>query len=326
MGGWYDSMASEDFSRARTREFLSRLSSFLAPGREGLLPLDEVRAIVRPGAESYEGVKAVPLDLIVGSEGRYRDFDRHFLPRHEHLRSRWMRIDTAHYEETPLPPVRLYEIGGVYFVRDGNHRVSVARLRGQAHIDADVSLLDAEVRLAPGMTLEELKREVLVAEKRRFYETTRFLELTGDADLDFSSPGRYDEIREHILVHKYYINQGQKEEISFDEALRSWYRGLYAPAVEEIESGSLLPRFPGRTRADLYVFIVRHWDELKRKYGVDLELAEAARDYDQRFGASFFERLAGALAAALGCLIEPALRRLGLSKRAGLGGKSSRTP
>jgi len=299
VGGWYESMAEEDFARARTRELLSRISGLLDPGRESLLPLDEVLALLKPAGETYVGMESVDVDKIVGSEGRYRDFNRHFLPRKEHLKSRWMSIDMANYEDVPLPPVRLYEIGGLYFVRDGNHRVSVARLRGQASIDAEVTRLDAQVPLRQGMTLEELKREVLGYEKRRFYERTGFGAATGDEGLDFSSPGRYDAVLEHILVHKYYVNQNLSRELSLAEAIWSWYENVYRPIVLAIEEEGLLSRFPGRTASDLYVFIVRHWDELKRKYGLEYPISEAARDYGARYGSSPSARALGALAASL---------------------------
>lgn len=306
MSNWYENLAAEDFSRARTRELLSRIGRLLDHSKDSLLSLEEVKAILKPGGETYEGLKAVPLDLIVGSEGRYRDFNRHFLPRHDHLKQRWVRVDMAHYAEVPLPPVRLYEIGGVYFVRDGNHRVSVARMRGQECLDAEVSSLDAEVQLRPGMTIEELKAEVLDYEKKRFYDKTDFGRLTGDEELSFTSPGRYDEILEHILVHKYFINQGKKEEIRFDLALGSWYRNVYSPIIDIIREQGLLSRFPRRTASDLYVYIVRYWDDLKKKYGLAYPVADAAKDFSQLYGKSRAERfrlrsknLAGRLLALL---------------------------
>jgi hypothetical protein len=284
MNPWSNSQAGEDFSRARTRALLSRIASLLGPSRDRLLPLDQVKALLRPIGEVYEGIRPVSVKLIVGSEGRYRDFNRHFLPRHERLRSRWMSIDIAHYEEIPLPPIRLYEIGGLFFVRDGNHRVSVAALRGQEQIDAEVTSLDAELRLRPGMTIEELAQEVISWEKLRFYEETSFLGLTGDDGLDFTSPGRYDEVLEHIKVHKYYINESRKEELPFWQALVSWYANVYQPIVVGITELDIVARFPARTASDLYVFIVNHWDKLKRKYGIDVPIEAAARDYRDRYG------------------------------------------
>jgi hypothetical protein len=288
---WYEGLASEDFSRARTKEFLSRISLLLDPSRDRLLSLDEVKKVLKPGGEVYKGIQAVPLELIVGSEGRYRDFNRHFLPRHDYLKTRWVRVDLAHYAEVPLPPVRLYEIGGVYFVRDGNHRVSVAKMRGQYSLDAEVSSLDAEAKLRPGMTMEELKREIVDYEKREFYEKTEFGKLTGDDHLEFSSAGRYEEILEHILVHKYFVNQGRSDEIPLDAAIYSWYENVYRPIIGAIEELGLLARFPGRTASDLYVYIVKYWGELKEKYGLGVPLEDAAKGFNAKYGTSGYARL-----------------------------------
>jgi hypothetical protein len=299
MPAWFESMAEDDFNRARTQELLSRVSGLLDPGRDRLLPLEEVLAILKPVGETYVGIEAVPVDQIVGSEGRYRDFNRHFLPRRDFLRSRWMSVDMAHYQDKPLPPIRIYEVGGLYFVRDGNHRVSVARMRGQTSIDAEVTRLDTVVELKPGMTLDEMKREVLAFEKRNFYEKTSYGELTGDQELEFTSPGRYDQVVEHILVHKYYANQSLPKEMSFSEALLSWHDNVYKPIIEAIRENGLLSRFPGRTASDLYMYISQHWDELKRKYGLGYSLGEAARDYSERFGSSPISRLVSRLITPL---------------------------
>jgi len=315
MAGWFENMAEDDFARARTRELLSRIARLLDPERENLLPFEDVKAILKPGGETYVGMEAVPVDSIIGSEGRYRDFNRHFLPRREFLRSRWISIDMAHYNDVPLPPVRIYEVGGVYFVRDGNHRVSVARMRGQMMIDAEVTRLDTVVDIKPGMTLDELRRKVLAYEKKNFYEKTEYGSLTGDERLDFTSPGRYDEILEHVLVHKYYLNQNVPKELSFADALWSWHENVYQPVVSAIEEEGLLSRFPDRTASDLYMFIVQHWDELKRKYGLGYSIDEATRDYGKRFGSSPLSRIRSRAAAALGRLLERMNVKHGAEKR-----------
>jgi len=164
----YSEQAQEDFSRARTREFLSRVQGFLDPGRKRLLSLEEVRSILKPEGETYIGMRAVPIDRIVGSEGRYRDFNRHFLPRFDHLQPRWVRVNLAHYKAISLPPIQLYEAGGLYFVRDGNHRVSVARMQGALAIDAEVVSLNTRVSLEPAMGLEDLRKAVIQYEKDTF--------------------------------------------------------------------------------------------------------------------------------------------------------------
>jgi hypothetical protein len=214
------------------------------------------------------------------------DFNKYFLPKSEHLRARWEKVDTARITDVILPPIQLYEIGGVYFVRDGNHRVSVARSQGVDMIDAEVTSLSSEIKIAPSMTTSDLQKAVIDYEKKLFYQKTDFGKLTDCYDLDFSATGRYDEIYNHILVHKYFVNQNFSHEISFSDALISWYNNVYQPIIGIIREEKLYHNFPNRTESDLYVWIAQHWDFLKKKYGVNYSLADAAKDFAQKYGRS----------------------------------------
>jgi hypothetical protein len=276
---------SDDFSRARGKAMLSRIQYFLNTDRDRLLSFNDVKDILKPTNQVYKGTQTVPLKLIIGSEGRYRAFNKYFLPKSEHLRSRWERVDEAHIKDITLPPIQLYEIGGVYFVRDGNHRVSVARTQNVEYIDAEVISLATEISITPSMTIEALTKALIAYEKNIFYEKTEFGKLTGCGDLDFTTPGRYDVIYNHILVHKYFLNEHNSGEIPFPKALTSWYNRVYCPVIDIITEQRLLPLFPGRSPSDLYVWLVKHWDFLKRKYGV-YSLAEAARDFSGKYGQS----------------------------------------
>jgi hypothetical protein len=286
--------AMDDFNNAKNRAFFSRIQHFMHKDRDKLLSFHDVKEILKPKNQVYRGMQAVPIALIVGSEGRYRDFNKAFLPRRNHLRARWMRVDVARLENINLPAIQLYEIGGVYFVRDGNHRVSVARSQGVEQIDAEVISLSSEISITPQMTADELKAAVVEYEKKIFYEKTNFGELTGFYDFDFTMPGRYDAIYNHILVHKYYMNEGKQEEIPFSEALVSWYNNVYQPIARIIKEQWLVLNFPGQSTGDLYVWIVKHWDFLKKKYGV-YSLPDAARDFSIKYGQNqhgFFRFLA----------------------------------
>ncbi len=280
----FDALAKEDFNRARTRQIFGRLLSLLKNEKDQLMSLQEVKALLRPTSESYRGMKTVPIAQIVGSEGRYQDFNRTFLPRHSHLKGRWVSVDKAHHQQIILPAVTLYEIGGVYFVRDGNHRVSVARLQGVEFIDAEVISLGSRLAIDPGMNVERLKQAVIGLECKEFLKQTRLDSLRPGMGMDFSATGRYDEIIRHINGHKYYMNLGESEEISFKQAMLSWYDNVYEPIVRLIETEDMLRHFPGRTASDLYVWVVRHWDELKRKYGQSFPLQEAVQDFTNRYG------------------------------------------
>ena len=118
--------AQEDFVKARNKAWVNDLQNLMNPDKKKLLSFNDVKKILKPQNEVYAGLKVVPIKKIVGSEGRYNDFDNHFLPRSNELKQRWMNVDEAHLSDVVLPPIQLYELGGLYFVRDGNHRVSVA--------------------------------------------------------------------------------------------------------------------------------------------------------------------------------------------------------
>jgi hypothetical protein len=291
MKSFVDQMATEDFNRVRSKEVFGRILNMLTPQNQELLSLDEVKRLLQPKSETYRGIQQVPIDRIVGSEGRYRDFNNRFLPRHEFMRHRWERVDKAHLSDVILPAIRLYEIGGVYFVRDGNHRVSVAASQGVMEIDAEVVSLDSEIELPPDVTKEKLLRAVIDYEKQQFYEKTGFDKLIPDYDLVFTAPGRYDEIIRHISGHKYFINQNRDAEIPFSDALVSWYENVFRPIIDIINEERLLSRFPGRTAADLYVWIVKHWHQLKERFGDYVSAKDAAIDFSDRYGKSVWQQI-----------------------------------
>jgi hypothetical protein len=276
--------SAEDFSKAKNKATLTRIQHFMHTDKDRLLSFNDVKEILKPKNQVYQGMQIVAVKLIVGSEGRYQDFNRYFLPKAEHLRERWQRVDQAQLKSITLPPIQLYEIGGAYFVRDGNHRVSVAKSQGIASIDAEVISLSSEIPIKPNQTIDDLREGLVSYEKAIFYEKTNFDALTGDDNLDFSVPGRYDVIYNHILVHKYFINQGISEEISFSDALVSWYKNVYEPVMRIIRSEWIQLDFPGNKPSDLYVWIVKHWDFLKKKYGVHYSLSKAARDFTVKYG------------------------------------------
>jgi transcriptional regulator len=271
--------AQEDFFRARNKAWINEMQHVMHPDKKCLLSLNDVKKILKPKNEVYIGLKTVPIKKIVGSEGRYNDFDNHFLPRSNELKQRWVNIDQAHLSDIVLPPIQLYELGGLYFVRDGNHRVSVAKAQGVEFIDAEVISLQSEVQLPSDVRLDTLLTEVIRYEKRVFYNETSFGDLTDYWDLDFTAAGRYDVIYNHILVHKYYMNEQQNTEIDFSDALISWFKTVYLPVIAVIDKYKLLSDFKNRTKSDIYVWIVKHWDKLKQKNGNDFSLDEAARDF-----------------------------------------------
>lgn len=276
--------SEEDFAKARNKALFNEIQHFLTPEETRLLSLSEMKKLLKPTGEVYQGVKAVPVELIVGSEGRYKDFDNHFFPKSIHLRQRWENVDRAHLEDVILPPVNLYELGGLYFVRDGNHRVSVAKAQGVESIDAEVVSLQSEIKLKKSTTIGQMIKQVIQYEKRVFYGETNFGDITDCWNLDFTATGQYDVIYNHLLIHKYYINQNQETEIDFQTAVESWYKNVYLPLLSVIKKHHILRKFRGRTPSDMYVWIIKYWDELKQKFGNDYSLDKAAEDFKKEYG------------------------------------------
>ncbi len=286
-----DSQTETDFSKARNKALFNEIQHLLSPEEASLISLNDVKQLLKPKAETYQGMKVIPIDKIVGSEGRYKDFDNHFFPKSNFLKQRWERVDEAAIKDIILPPIKVYELSGVYFVRDGNHRVSVAKARGTEFIDAEVVSLQSEIKLKNPNNMADIIKQIVNYEKRVFYSETCFGDITDYWCLDFSTPGRYDVIFNHILTHKYYINQNKEEEVTMEEAILSWFNTVYLPLVTSIRKKHILHNFPKRTLADMYVWIVRYWDELKQKFGDEIPIDEAVVDFDKKYKIPFFKRI-----------------------------------
>jgi len=282
-----NSQARDDFNKARSKATISNILNAMTPEKQNLLSLGDIRKLIKPKSETYIGMKAIDIDLIIGSEGRYNDFNRTFLPKKEFIRNRWESIDKAHLKSVILPPIKLYEIGGSYFVRDGNHRVSVAKLQGVKSIDAEVIRLDTEIPLRPKMTQSEIEKAIIQYEKDHIFLNTELKFIVKYEELFFTAPGRFYEILRHIQGHKYFLNEDTEEEISFIDAGISWYNNLYVPIIIIVRDEHILNRFPGRTESDLYMWIIKHWDELKTRNGNNFSLQDAAASFSLEYGKSY---------------------------------------
>mgnify|MGYP004503325497 FL=1 len=270
--------AESDFARARNKALFNEIQHLLTPEEAAMISLKAVRKVIKTQSETYIGMKVIPINKIVGSEGRYKDFDNQFFPKRSIIRERWEHVDEAVIKDIVLPPIKVYELGGLYFVRDGNHRVSVAKAKGVEFIDAEVVSLQTEIKLSPVRTLAGMMKQIIAYEKRNFYFETNFGDITDYWVLDFSTAGQYDVIYNHILTHKYFINQNKKEEIPMEDAILSWFNNVYLPVVTTIQKYKIMKYFKKNTISDLYVWIIRFYDELKKKFGDELPLDQIVYD------------------------------------------------
>ena len=256
-------LAKQDFERAVTRAFWRKILARITGENNELLPFDEVRQQLPLRGQHYTGLKQVPINKILGSIGRYHEFDRAFLPTQTRTKDRWISIGKAHYDMIDLPPVDLYKIGEVYFVKDGNHRVSVARERGQEFIDAYVTEIDSPVWLTADTTVDDIAKK---KEQAKFFLQTHLDELRPDAHIELTVPQLYSRLLEHIDVHRWYLGEREGKEIPYQEAVTSWYDTVYIPLVEDIRDHGLLQSFPGVTETDLYLWVVEYQGYLREAF------------------------------------------------------------
>ncbi len=269
-------LAESEYKQALRKAFWRKVASLVTGEKNELLPFDEVRERLPMKGQSYLGLREVEVNKIVGSMGRYRDFDRAFLPIQTGTRDRWISVDSAHIEQVPLPPVDLYKIGEVYFVRDGNHRVSVARGRGQIMIDAFVTEIIVSVPLTADTDVDDL---VLKQEMAVFLEETRIKSLIPEAEIELTLPGEYKRMLEHINTHRWFMGEQKGHEVTFGEALVSWFYDVYMPLVLVIRAVDLEQEFPGRTEADLYLWIVEYQWYRRQAYRGKASIEAAAREF-----------------------------------------------
>lgn len=278
---WAKVQAREGFSRARRKALWEAVVDVLTQRPGELLPLEEIRTRLNVRGSVYRGHQSVPLNKIVGSEGRYADFDRRFLPRRERSADRWMNINRLQDRDIDLPPVDLYKIGDVYFVKDGNHRISVARERGQLEIDAYVTEYEVDVPLDASFSMRDL---LLMEEYSDFLDWTGLARLRPQQRIVLSALGGYLVVLNHINTHRYYLALERSGPVSADQAVLSWYDHVYQPVVEAIRKHNILRYFPGRTAADLYLWIMTHRHYLREQQGADPGAEAATLDYAARFG------------------------------------------
>lgn len=273
--------ATQEFDQALAKAYWERIIATLTREPDTLLPFDEARKRLRIRGERYRGFQTIPLRKIVGSVDRYADFNRHFLPNQHHTQERWTAIAQAQYEFRELPPIQVYQVGDVYFVRDGNHRVSVARKRRQEFIDAEVIECDVPISLDEDDSVEDL---IIKGEYASFLAATDLHRVRPDHyEILFTAPGRYDRLLDHIAKRQYFLGLKFGRDVPWEEAVGSWYDRLYQRVVDETREHRVLDRFPGRTEADLYLWIMDHRYFLTQKSGADPGSELSAIDFARRF-------------------------------------------
>jgi len=295
------SSSNAEFRKARWKAFIRSFVRLVRGTSVELLSFDEVRTHLRLNRARDLGLRQIELDKIVGSVGRYRDFDREFLPLRREQEQRWRRVYDLNNAFAGLPPIEVFKVSDVYFVRDGNHRVSVARANGLRSIEASVTEYAAPVPLTAQDTLDEV---LIRMEAADFFATTQLDRIRPEQDVRFTNPGRYVLLLEHIHVHRYLKEVEQSCSIPYAQAVASWYDKVYLPLVLEIRERRILKAFAGRTESDLYAWLVLHRAELEAHYGFgEVDDAEVVEELERRASRSLLD---GVRRTLLGGKPEPA--------------------
>lgn len=270
----YD-IAVQDFQRARRMATIQQILARLQGKSDTLLCYNEIRRQLQAGSAVKRGLQEIPLDKIVGSVGRYQDFTRSFLPKNDSNKERWARIKAAITDMRGIPPIDVYQLGEVYFVNDGNHRVSVARQLGVETISAYVT----EIEIRVPLTAEDDPDEIICkARYTDFLEKTNIDKLCPGANLMMTFCGQYHVLLKQIETECRLI--GDQEELlcerdNWDTAVVNWYNDVYLPVVQNVRDLGGMRRFPERTEADIYVLLSERREELEEALGwhIDPEIA-----------------------------------------------------
>ena len=258
--------AQYDFSRARRRRTFARLASRLrrADDVNHILPFEEVvRALGRTG-ERRLGLQLIELDSIVGTVDRSQEFDRSFRPTSPRVRERWQRINLAQRKGEAMPPIDVYRIGELHFVKDGHHRVSVAHALGHRDINAYVTEVLTQVGADRQIRMRDLP---LKSHQRLFFERVP-LGPEERRRIHLKDEWRYAALAEAVEAWGFRASQARGQEMSRREVAESWLRDEYEPVVEMLREAQLVPKDTTETEAYMKVAHLRYlilrtheWDD-----------------------------------------------------------------
>lgn len=269
----HPAMPASGWQQARRAAFVEDALAALAGRSSDLFDFEQVSDKLGLSTACFRDLQTVPLDRIVGSVGRYAEFTRAFLPRADSLRERWQRVERMVTSRHEMPPIELYKVGEVYFVRDGNHRVSVAKQRGKAEIKAYVWEYEAPIVLQPDSDVDS---QLCRAAHAVFMERTHLDRLHPEAEIRLTEPDGYEGLLREVEGYGRILSRIDGREIAGDEATALWYEMRYLPVVQIIRERCALEYFPGRTETDLYQWLGHNLAELDSHYGRQVSVREAA--------------------------------------------------
>jgi len=205
------------------------------------------------------GTALVPMSHIVGSVGRYHDFDIKFKPKGFDSEERLRKITKQMRQGKTFPPISLYRIKDNYYILDGHHRFTAAKDLGHSHIRANI---------------QELLPSKDTLENRLYLERVEFCDRYGLSDpIELTELGQYKHLEEQIEEHRLFLEKEEQQGITPAQAADDWQKTIYQPLKKLIENSGLRASFENRTVDDLCLYISLHqWKMGKsRQYGIGID-------------------------------------------------------
>ncbi|MBB4686071.1 chromosome partitioning protein ParB [Amycolatopsis jiangsuensis] len=269
--------AENDFLRARRRQVLSRLSTWLRREPDDvniMLPYQEVVDALGYAGESRLGLRVITVDSIVGTVDRSRDFDRRFRPTTGRVRQRWERLALAARRGEEIPPIEVYRVGELHFIVDGHHRVSVALAQGLSTIEAYVTV----VRTTLDPSGIRYRGDLIVKDYRRLFLAR--VPLTGHAraSVIVSDPWDYALLGEHVEAWGFRLMQDENRFTGRTEIAQRWFDEEFTPVVAMLRQADLIGE---RTEAEAYLWVAGERYRLIRTHRWDDEVLTTLRGRHQ---------------------------------------------
>ncbi len=267
--------AQSDFLRARRQQVLARLARRLLREPDDVslvLPFDEVVAALGRTTENNLGLQSISLRSVVGTVDRTRDFDRRFRPTSARVRARWETLAAAQRRGDAVPPIEVYRVGDLHFVRDGHHRVSVAHALGQRAIDAYV--IEVHTNL-PAKGIRR-RRDLVLKDYERTFRDRVPLPPATYVKIVLTDPWAYTELGEAVEAWGFRAVQDQGVFLGRSEVARRWLESEYKPVVAMLHEASLVG---DRTDAEAYLLVARERYKLVRTHEWSEEIVERLRGH-----------------------------------------------
>jgi ParB-like nuclease domain len=259
-----------DFLRARRRQVLARLVQRLRREPDDvnlILPFDDVMAALGRVGERRLGLQTIRLDRIVGTVDSTRDFDRRFRPTSNRVRERWERLALAQRRGESIPPIDVYQVGELYFVVDGHHRVSIALAMGQKVIDAYVTEIQTAV---PAKGIRH-RSDLLFKSYEQLFRSRVRLPPQAYTKIKVSDPWSYAELSEAVEAWGFRLMQHDHKFYDRAEASRRWFTEEYTPVVRILRAADLIGN---NTDAEAYLIIATERYRLIRTHEWNDEVIE----------------------------------------------------